>query len=110
MLYEVITQIRVKASRALQALGYYSPDIQLEQVPDNPEKVRVRIEAGKPVRIRQFEVQLSGDALQDKEFERLMAAPGLKAGDVLNHGKYDAIKSRLKTQALARGYFSYNFV
>ncbi len=102
-------QIRLKADRALQALGYYASEIELEQSAEAPERVRVRITAGQPVRVRQFEVQLTGDALQDEEFARILARPGLKSGDVLDHGKYESIKSRLRARALARGYFDADF-
>ncbi|MEK6787923.1 MAG: autotransporter assembly complex family protein [Pseudomonadota bacterium] len=86
--------------QTLQALGYYDPDVALVVEQDT---LRLTVNAGQPVRLRVINIQLVGDAEQDARF-RLPAFPQA-AGDVLNHGQYDAFKQRLEDRALERGYF-----
>ncbi len=86
--------------KTLQALGYYDPDVTLVIDQDTPH---LTVNAGQPVRLRVINIQLVGDAEQDARF-RVPAFPQA-AGDVLNHGHYEAFKQRLEDLALERGYF-----
>ncbi|WP_375057947.1 autotransporter assembly complex family protein [Zobellella sp. DQSA1] len=90
---------------SLQALGYYSPQIEVEADSRNPARVNVRVEAGEPVRIRRLDVLLQGDAASDPLFEERVSDLSLSEGDVLNHETYESAKAGLLNLALARGYF-----
>lgn len=90
---------------SLQALGYYDPEVNLVQDPDRPTEVRVEVAAGEPVRIRQLDVLLHGDAAADAQFELLLDGFALREGEVLNHETYESAKASLLSLALSRGYF-----
>lgn len=86
--------------QTLQALGYYDPDVGLTIEQDT---LRLTVNAGQPVRLRVINIQLVGPAEKDARF-RLPAFPQA-AGDIINHGQYEAFKQRLEEVALERGYF-----
>ncbi len=98
---EIITAV----TDSLQALGYYNPEIALQQSPDNPDRVTVQVNAGEPVRISTLTVTLNGDAQQDPAFARLQQNFAIKEGDVLHHNRYEQAKGSLLSLALRRGYF-----
>ncbi|WP_107852983.1 autotransporter assembly complex protein TamA [Oceanimonas marisflavi] len=98
-------QIITAVTDSLQALGYYNPEIELEQSEKDPEEVTVRVSAGEPVRIRTLTVQLQGDAETDPAFAELRSNLGIKEGEVLHHDKYEKAKASLLSLALRRGYF-----
>ena len=98
-------KIIAAVQKGLQALGYYNARIQLHEDEKDPGFLDVEITRGKPVVIRELKLTLWGDALNDESFSRYVANLPLKVGDVLNHGKYEAIKSGLQSRALNRGYF-----
>lgn len=103
-------QIRSAVEQGLQALGYYQSKIQLQVDEQDPALLHVQVTKGKPVKIRTLRVELLGDALNDEAFDRLLKQLPLKQGDVLNHGKYEDIKSALATRAANRGYFDAELV
>jgi translocation and assembly module TamA len=103
-------QIQSAVTKGLQALGYYQAKITLAEDERNPVLVHVQVDQGEPVKIRTLRVQLSGDALNDPVFDRLLKKLPLKKGDVLNHGKYESIKTALTNHAANRGYFDAELV
>nr|WP_228550531.1 autotransporter assembly complex family protein [Endozoicomonas sp. OPT23] len=88
--------------KALQALGYYQPDIQ-EQL--KGDTLSLNMSSGNPVLLRDVSIQLLGDARQSKAFKRLLSQTTLKKGAVLNQGKYEALKGRLNSLSLTLGFF-----
>ncbi len=92
--------------QALQAFGYYEPDISVK-VENGRKKylVEVHVVAGEPVRIAQLDLQIVGEAQQDPEFQRLMGQHPFQLGDPFHHGKYEELKSRFSDLATSRGYF-----
>lgn len=100
-----------QASDALQALGYYNPEISWQLEPDdasadanNPPHLRLTIIPGEPVRVKTRQVNIVGPGAEDSRFSgNLPAKPAL--GDVLNHGDYDDLRNTLTTRARRRGYF-----
>lgn len=99
-------QFRLKiietTQKALQALGYYDPKIELHL--DSSELI-IQVEAGSPVKLRKVDIQLLGDASKDKAFKRLLKQEAPRPGEILNQGHYEDFKRALDTQAQARGYF-----
>ncbi len=97
---------RDKVSNGLQALGYFSPviDIDLDRNA-SPWKLRIKVSPGEPVTVTRLDIQISGDARQDEAFAELIKTSPIKKGDVLHQGHYESLKSSLYTLAHKRGYF-----
>ncbi|HHP0481158.1 TPA: autotransporter assembly complex protein TamA [Vibrio campbellii] len=93
---------------ALNALGYYHAKISYTITKDNDELI-VNIKPGEPVRIKEMDVVISGEAGEDEEFTNLIKKSRLKEGRILNQGEYDALKSGIRNLALQRGYFNGDF-
>lgn len=101
-----------QASKALRALGYYSPVVDWE-IEDGDAKNTARliltITPGDPVRIKSRTVDIRGAAASDSRFtDNLPAHPA--EGDVLNHGDYTNLRDTLQTRARRRGYFDGSLV
>ncbi len=90
---------------ALQALGYYEARIAAE-LAFTPEcwRATFTIALGEPVLVRTLDVAVVGEGAADPEFAAAVAEAGLAAGAPLHHGNYEALKRRLSTIALERGY------
>ncbi len=97
--------IKEKISHSLEALGYYHSVTTLQLSEKNQNTLLVNVDAGTPVIIRKLQLNLSGDALEDQAFSDFKTNLPLQEGDILDQGKYEAIKSTLVNLALARGYF-----
>ena len=88
---------------AMEAMGYYSPDVQVEQ--DKKGGVRVIVASGSPVLVGRLTLVFEGEAGNDIAFTALRENLPLKEGDVFHHGKYEGLKSAVQALALERGYF-----
>ncbi|MER2497570.1 autotransporter assembly complex family protein [Vibrio neptunius] len=99
-------QARVEKSitEALNALGYYHPDFSF-QVLDDGHQLVVTVTPGPPVLIKEVDIQLTGEASNDRSFKVLLRKSGIKEGQILNHSQYDALKSGIRNLALQKGYF-----
>ncbi|MDZ7810112.1 MAG: POTRA domain-containing protein [Arhodomonas sp.] len=99
------------ARRALQAVGYYEAEIETEVSAAGEEawQVLLRIEPGEPVRLREVDVRVEGEAAGTSLFQRLVEGVSLASGNILDHGAYEGAKSRLRNAALAYGYFDHRF-
>lgn len=87
---------------ALQSMGYYSPDIDISH---DQRRVRIVVRPGEPVRIRRLRLSFNGDAGNDTAFTALRETLLLREGDVLHHGKYEALKTAVRNLGIERGYF-----
>lgn len=97
---------RERVEEGLQALGYYHPEIDFElDRQAEPWRLDIRVDAGEPVRIAAFDVRVSGEASEDPAFDQLLEGLPLKAGDILHHGQYEAMKTSLLSLGQRRGYF-----
>ena len=92
---------------ALESMGYYHGiiDIDVQETDSGPWELNLNITTGEPVIIQWVDINFSGEMLQDDRFALWLNSLKIKPGDTLNHGVYDALKSKLVTLALARGYF-----
>ena len=97
--------------QALEAFGYYEPRIEskIDTVRDC-WRVTFTIAPGEPVRIRDSDVLLTGEAATDPDFAAAQAAANLNNGDVLHHGAYETLKTRWSDLARERGYADAKFV
>jgi translocation and assembly module TamA len=99
-----------KIRTALEALGYYEPRIEpsFDRTPQCwHAKFAVRI--GPPTLVRKLDVDLAGEAAKDSEFVKARDQSPVKAGAVLNHGDYEALKRRWLDLATERGYADAKF-
>lgn len=102
----IIRGARRDARRALEAMGYYHPDIEIAVRRDSEcWRLEVRMEPGMPVRIREKDIRLEGEASEDPTFQALLAASPVQQGAVARHDHYEQLKNRLVRLAAERGYF-----
>ncbi|MGF1762420.1 autotransporter assembly complex protein TamA [Aliivibrio kagoshimensis] len=105
-------QSRVETSikEALKALGFYDPVITFNVSGEQGSRLLVvNVIPGEPVSIYDSDIIIDGEAKFDPEFIAAVANSGLNLGAVLNHGNYDALKTRLRNLALRKGYFDGDF-
>lgn len=94
-----------EAASALQALGYYRPQIRSEVLEkDGKGILRLHIEQGEPVRLREVAIRVEGEAAGLASF-RQPRSDKLVPGAVLDHGAYEDAKRLLRNQALRYGFF-----
>ncbi|MDD7805474.1 MAG: autotransporter assembly complex protein TamA [Endozoicomonas sp. (ex Botrylloides leachii)] len=92
-------------NQALQALGYYQPDITVQLSAADNRKVLIQINPREPVIIKRLHIMLLGDAAKDSAFTNLLQHSPLQEGFQLNDGQYESLKSELSGLGAARGYF-----
>ena len=102
---QFIPRIHEALQNALMALGYYTPEIALALDAQKPDQLNIDITPGNPVIIRSLQIDLTGDAADDRAFKRLQNEIPIKEGGILNHGHYESLKNNLTDLTLARGYF-----
>lgn len=96
----------LQARDALQALGYYHPQIDITR---NGNTCIVQINPGPPVLIRNVDIRLEGTPEKNSpplELTAFIAKNAPVENDIFHQGKYETFKSNLLQQALMRGYFN----
>jgi translocation and assembly module TamA len=97
-----------QAGEAARAVGYYQATIRIEfRVNGNCWKAVIHADAGDPVRVREVQVQILGDASEDEAFRTLIAETPLRPGMILRHDEYQSLRDRLLQTAQQRGYFDH---
>jgi translocation and assembly module TamA len=100
-----------KVKEALEAFGYYKPDIAIHM--DTPEegvyRLVVRVDAGEPVRLTKVQVKIQGPGASDKVLTKGASDFPLHTGDVLRQDIYEKSKGELQSKALEQGYLDAQF-
>lgn len=98
-------RIVAETRQALEPLGYYEPEVAYD-VHKNGEgwKVTIRIEPGRPVRLSEVNVDVTGPGANDRAILELLEAEEIKPGLRLNHGTYEHVKGSLVRVAKNEGY------
>ncbi|AHL75811.1 membrane protein [Stutzerimonas stutzeri] len=96
-----------QAQKALQALGYYNGEIESQVSGGEKPQLRLRIQPGEPVRLRNITVRVDGPAAELQVFR--VPREALTTGDVLNHGQYEEVKQQILNQASRYGFFDGRF-
>ena len=92
---------------ALEAYGYYNPVISIGSGTEaGCWLVRIDVDPGEPVRLRQVEVAVTGEAAEDTGFRRLLKSQPLRTGARLDHALYERTKKAFSDLARQRGYFA----
>ncbi len=105
-----LRELKRQAQLAGQALGYYhlSSEHELSRG-DDCWALTLTLDPGEPVRLAQVDVVIKGEGENDGVFQSIRNEPGLRKGDILDHGRYESLKSRFGVLASARGYFEGKF-
>ena len=101
-------EIRENTQKALRAFGYYHPKIKVDLPKRNDPKaseVIVSVDAGKPLFIRNCNVEILGEGADYKVFSDLLDNSTIKPYTLLDHGAYEKLKSDLRSKALSLGFF-----
>ncbi|MCK6371992.1 MAG: autotransporter assembly complex protein TamA, partial [Gammaproteobacteria bacterium] len=95
---------------ALEAFGHYDPTISVEHSVTAKCWLSVfRIGKGEPVRLRDVDVTIEGDAQSEPAFRRLLQRSPLEAGAILDHAEYESYKKKITDLARREGYFAGRF-
>jgi translocation and assembly module TamA len=106
-----VVSARDRVERSLQALGFYTPEIDIDvQRTDPIWQLAIAVDPGEPVRIRDINIQILGQAADDAKFARLIADVDFSSGDVLHHGQYESFRSSLLSLGQQRGYLDAKIV
>jgi len=90
---------------ALQPRGYYRAQVAAELTSGEQGYVaRYRVELGPALRIVMLDLQVTGDGLADPAMAALLKDFPLRQGEVFDHERYEAAKSRLTRLGADRGY------
>jgi len=100
-------QFRSVIDTALNPYGYYHSTF--ESTVTNDDHLKLEVVAGEPVRINTLDIRLDGAAASDEEFSALLAQTPLQLGAALNHQSYDALKSKMLSLAMRKGYLDAQF-
>lgn len=90
---------------ALEAFGYY--DVSIAAQMESSEDCWLAtfdITPGRRVLLRTVDIDVRGDGQSDSAFARLIEQSGMRPGQPLLHGGYDALKQALRALAIERGY------
>ncbi|NPV03319.1 MAG: outer membrane protein assembly factor [Syntrophaceae bacterium] len=100
-----------KVRDALEAFGFYKPDVttRLETPGEGVYRLTVRVDAGEPVRLSDVAVKVQGTGATDRALAEAVAKFPLRAGDVLRHDVYEKAKGELLAKALEKGYLDAHF-
>ena len=100
-----------QVKEAARALGYYNPEVRwaVEEAGDEPAELVLTLIPGEPVLIRSRNVMIEGpDGAQEDFRQNLPKSPA--QGDVLHHGRYDALRQSIQNTANRLGYFEGEFL
>lgn len=99
-----------RIERAGEALGYYKMAVNTDfEMTEDCWRVAIVLTPNEPVRIGEVRIVINGEGSADKVFQEIYESPGIKMGDRLNHGRYEALKTRFSNLAAVRGYFDGRF-
>ncbi|MBE6422302.1 autotransporter assembly complex protein TamA [Succinivibrio dextrinosolvens] len=100
-------EITDKITLAVHSYGYYHPKIDIDYPKrDEPSRQLVaKVDLGKPLFIRNFQVEILGEGAFYQSFKRIVEKSGIGPYTLLDHGKYEKLKTDLKENAISLGFF-----
>lgn len=101
-----LIEVKDTSKQSLIALGYYRARIAtiVESEPGE-QIVQINVNLGVRTSIIKLDLRLTGEALQDKNFQKLLVDFPLQEGQGLDHGIYESAKNSLISLAQHYGYF-----
>lgn len=99
-----------KVRKAMEPYGYYTPRVNLVlEKAEGRYSLIIRVSPGKPVRITERKVSITGPGAGEKSLAGLVSEFPLRKGDILLHQKYEDGKGLLKAAAQDLGYLDADF-
>ncbi|MEB3767839.1 autotransporter assembly complex family protein [Acinetobacter sp. MD2] len=98
-----LPQLRAMATQAAQAVGYYDAKFQFTHVSNTA--VNVKVTPNEAVKVTAENIEFSGQGANIPQFQLIRLIPDLSVGDVLNHGLYEQMKTRISDTASDNGFF-----
>ncbi len=107
-----VIQVEKNARTALEPFGYYNARVTVVQEPlaDDRYRLRVLIEAGRPLRVSHLLVEVRGSGAGLEALKELIAAFPLHTGDILLQQEYERAKAELRSRAQELGYLDADYV
>lgn len=94
-----------ETQKALEPLGYYEPKVEYHVTRNGADwLVTVNVTPGRPVRLSDVYVNVTGPGADDRALREIIEAQDLKPGLRLNHGVYERVKDELVRTAKNQGY------
>jgi translocation and assembly module TamA len=91
--------------QALEPLGFYDPNVTYDvKQGGDAWKVTIHIEPGRPVRLSEVNIDVTGPGADDRAIRELLDQQEIKPGLRLNHGTYERVKGNLVRVAKNEGY------
>lgn len=106
-------EISDTATKALRAYGYYNPVIHVnlpKKDDPNDTTVVINIDAGKPLYIRNYSVEILGEGSEYKAFQDIKNNSQIASYKILDHGLYEKLKSSIHETALSLGFFDGKYI
>ena len=101
-----LIEVKETAKQSLIALGYYQARISIDvQGKPDDQIVQIKVNLGTRTSISKVDLQLTGEALHDKNFQKLLVDFPLQENQGLDHGLYESAKNSLISLAQRYGYF-----
>ena len=95
-----------KVEHSLQALGYYRAAVDLDLTRGGEVwALEIVVDPGDAVRLRDVQVEISGEAASDPAFNQLLESSPLQPDEVLNHAVYERFRRGISNLGQRRGYF-----
>ncbi|WP_376695832.1 autotransporter assembly complex protein TamA [Wenzhouxiangella sp. EGI_FJ10305] len=112
-LRQMAEDAREETEQALRPFGFYSPRIRVRLIEPEDDsdqwQARLNIEPGPPTLIDDVAIELQGEGSEDAELRQWRQEWPLKAGDRLDHRRWEEALRRLEKLAEERGYFRARF-
>ncbi len=100
-----------KLEQGAEAMGYYAAQFNMTSARSNNCLVlNVAVKPGEPVRVKQVQVQVTGEGKDLADFKTVLAQPPYQPGDVFVHQPYEDYKSSLTRLANNLGFFDAEYV
>jgi translocation and assembly module TamA len=95
---------------ALRPFGYYQPTLDATLTADGKNWIaRLVITPGRPVLLTDATVLLEGSGANEPFLREVIDPNPLRAGQQLNHGAYEHLKTELQQRAAAHGYLDAHY-
>ncbi|PPD03305.1 MAG: outer membrane protein assembly factor [Methylobacter sp.] len=107
---QFFAQADSEIDQALRAVGYYRAHWE-KSLTFNPDcwRAAFNIAPGRQTVIEAVNINISGEALDDPDFQKLTAKLKAEAGNPLQHNHYEKMKRRIEALADEKGYLDGSF-
>ena len=98
---------------ALEVDGYYNVAIERQltlETTDGCWQADFSIVPGKPVVLRNVNVEIDDSGVHNKQLAKVVLECGLHTGDILRHAKYDECRRSISLTAKDQGFFDAKFI